>query len=107
MWRYLSNSDNASLRRVPVWMRWAAVLCLFLILGASTAETCHTHPEQSQTTPDHCPLCIAIHSALPTALHSAQAPELSAVGHVAPRIEHQWSRFSNHEVSGRAPPQAS
>ncbi len=102
------NFGHSAQRNLPFWMQCAAVLCLFLILGASTAEVSHIHANQVQSgTPDHCPLCVAIHSALPTPLHSAQAPEFRSRSLLSTRSEHQWSRIFNHEVSDRAPPQIS
>jgi hypothetical protein len=85
------------------------VLALLLVVGMSTAQVCHSHratlpAESSQSgqhrevpAPDHCLLCVAMHSALPTSLQGVQEPVLQvrefasaasdAPSHVAWRFE--------------------
>src|ERR1700722_9451532 len=69
----------------PTWLRLIGVLCLLLICIASTAQVCHTHLEAALTSkdshqnvpaPDHCPLCVAMHSALPATASAAPEPLL-------------------------------
>ena len=71
--------------RQPVWLRWAVLLCVLLVAVMSTAQVCHTHalaaPAQgshsgSDASPDSCPLCVAMHSALPATLQTAPEPVL-------------------------------
>jgi hypothetical protein len=70
--------------RKPLWLRWMTVLCILLIAVMTTVQVCHTHDlTQQQTgshqgvpTPDHCPLCVAMHSALPATLQTAPEPVL-------------------------------
>jgi hypothetical protein len=61
-----------------------SVLCLLLVCVMSTAQVCHTHDlipqtkdsQQNQQGPDHCPLCIAMHSAMPATLQTVPEPVL-------------------------------
>jgi len=74
-------------------LRISALVCLLLLLGASTAEVAHHHPGEfasRQTSRQHlpaqnqnqdqkdnearCPLCIAMHAVLPVAAHVVVAP---------------------------------
>lgn len=62
------------------WLRLGALLCILLIAAATTVQLCHFHPAQAdgstpgQTAPDHCPLCTAMHSALPASTQTAASP---------------------------------
>ena len=47
----------------------AAVVCLALMALIAVAQVAHLHP--NQTDADHCPLCIVMHSAAPTAAAAA------------------------------------
>jgi hypothetical protein len=66
----------------PLWLRVAALVCVLLIAVMSTAQVCHTHTPLAsssgshQTAPDNCPLCVAMHSALPATLRAAPEPVL-------------------------------
>ncbi len=73
----------------PLWLSLSVLLCVLLIAVMSTAQVCHSHdlltpsagqhqgPNQgTDTTPDHCPLCVAMHSALPATLQTAPEPVL-------------------------------
>ena len=73
----------------PLWLRVLAFACLLLVAGASTVEAVHVHGEwlphhaaqvgaaadgsQLPGGEEHCPLCVAMHSALPVAAHVAPA----------------------------------
>jgi len=97
----------------PLSLRFIAVLCVLVVCLMSTAQMCHTHPEQSPLKQnsrqgalpdDHCPICTAMHSALPVALHVAPEPilkthTLDTVAADAERI-FRW-RF---EMASRPPP---
>jgi hypothetical protein len=67
-------------RSQPNWLRAVALFCVFLIGSVSTAQAAHIHgqwlpknsPEITKhaagpaaSTEDACPLCVAMHSALP------------------------------------------
>ncbi|MGB6973260.1 MAG: hypothetical protein WBD67_01120 [Terracidiphilus sp.] len=43
-----------------------AVLCLALLAMLSVAQAVHTH--ENPTAADHCPLCITMHTVVPTAV---------------------------------------
>ena len=107
---------GASTSRQPLWPRWAVVLCVLLFAVMSTVQVCHTHdllPAASSTshglphpdtTPDHCPLCVAMHSAMPASLQTAPEPVLhmQALDSAAADAERlfRW-RF---ELASRPPP---
>ncbi len=96
-----------------MWLRLLAMMCVLLICIASTAEVCHSHPDISAATknsqqnapaPDHCPLCVAMHTALPAAAHTAPDPVLQ-VQAVAPRtMAVQLALRWNYELFSRLPP---
>lgn len=98
----------------PTWLRLLALLCLLLVCVMTTVQVSHSHHEFSSlkqgtnhngpVPDDHCPLCVAIHTAaLPVTAH---APEpvlevhaLELVAADAGRI-FRW-RF---EMASRPPP---
>jgi hypothetical protein len=73
-----------------MWVRWFAFACALLFSVANTAQAAHIHrlsPESAghhlrapeagtptANTEEHCPLCVAIHPALPAPLHVGPAP---------------------------------
>ncbi|WP_348267081.1 hypothetical protein P8936_14330 [Edaphobacter paludis] len=95
-------------------MRTIAALCILMVTFMSAAQACHTHAETSslkqtsqhnQPAPeDHCPVCMAMHSALPAAVHLAPAPtiEIEPLSAIASDTlqPFQW-RF---EMASRGPP---
>jgi hypothetical protein len=100
-------------QRRPLWLRLIAIVCLFVVCVMSTAQVSHTHAEfsflkqNSRNSPapdDHCPLCVAMHSAMPMALHTAPEPmlQIQALDSVAADAERifRW-RF---EMASRPPP---
>jgi hypothetical protein len=101
-------------RQWPLWLRLIAVACVLVVCVMSTVQACHVHAQSSsarQNTPgngpasdDHCPLCVAMHSALPVPLHVIPEPmlhfqALDSVAADAQRI-FRW-RF---EMASRPPP---
>ena len=59
------------------------LVCVLLVAVMSTVQVCHTHTlstasshQGTNTAPDHCPLCVAMHSALPATLQAAPEPVL-------------------------------
>lgn len=102
-------------RQRPTWLRLIAILCILVVCVMSTVLACHTHAEFSalKQTPqqhhmpapdDHCPLCVAMHSALPVSLHVTPEPmlQIQALDSVAAdaRRIFRW-RF---ELASRPPP---
>jgi hypothetical protein len=98
----------------PTWLRVLALVCVLVVTVMSTAQVSHTHAEfsalkqsNSHRTPapdDHCPLCVAMHSALAVPQNFAPEPmiemqRLDSVAAEALRI-FRW-RF---EMASRPPP---
>jgi hypothetical protein len=105
----LGRSD----RQRPHWLRLIAIACVLVVCVMSTVQACHTHAQFSSmkqnrgngpAPDDHCPLCVAMHSALPVPLHVAPEPMLhiQALDSVAANAERifRW-RF---EMASRPPP---
>lgn len=71
----------------PLWLRVLTVFCIVAVCTMSTAQISHTHtgftllkqgPHHNAPTPDdHCPLCVAMHSALAAPQHFAPEPTLT------------------------------
>src|SRR5580698_4829396 len=102
-------------RQRPMWLRLLAILCVLVVCVMSTVLACHTHADfsalkqtpQQRNAPapdDHCPLCVAMHSALPVSLHVTPEPmlQIQALDSVAAdaRRIFRW-RF---EMASRPPP---
>jgi hypothetical protein len=104
--------------RRPLWLQMLALVCLLVVTVMSTAQVSHTHAEfsalkqqnQNHNSPapdDHCPLCVAMHSALAVPQEFAPEPmlemqRLDSVAAEALRI-FRW-RF---EMASRPPPAGS
>ena len=98
------------------FLRVLAMVCLLLVVVMSTVQVCHVHdgPGSKQGSrqgdlggDDHCPLCVAMHSALPTDIHVAPEPlsTVRALDSVAADAERMFRwRF---EMASRPPPVAS
>ena len=50
-------------------MSLATVVCLVLLMLLAVVQVVHVHPVDTDA--DHCPLCIAMHSAAPVAVAAA------------------------------------
>lgn len=100
--------------RRSFWLQVLALVCMVAVCLMSTAQLAHTHAEfsalkqgshQNGPSPDdHCPLCVAMHSALAPPDHYAPEPTLSihrfdSVAAEAVR-QFRW-RF---EMASRPPP---
>ena len=108
----------------PLWMRWVAAACLLLVSVASTAQAVHVHGQwrsygkaqvhapagapQTALDEGHCPLCVAMHSALPAtvattprhaALYAVLLPEF---GTAAPQMRWPFAMFSRPPPAPRA-----
>ncbi len=109
-------SAAASARRLksgPAWVRLLATVCLVMVVLLSTAQVCHVHANalskqgsrQGDTTPeDHCPLCVAMHSALPADIHVE--PELLVSVRVLDSVAADAERMFRwrFEMASRPPP---
>jgi hypothetical protein len=112
--RELLQPGATSPQQQPLRLRWMAAICVLLIAIMSTVQVCHMHELVPQplgshqslpdSGPDHCPLCVAMHSAMPTTLQSAPEPvilmhTLDSVAADSERI-FKW-RF---QLASRPPP---
>src|SRR5260221_1776937 len=109
---FLQRGQSSQQR--PMWLRLIAILCVLVVCVISTAQVCHTHDGFSSlkqnsnnngpAPDDHCPLCVAMHSSLPVALHVAPEPtlQIQALDSAAADAERifRW-RF---EMASRPPP---
>ncbi|ADV83366.1 hypothetical protein AciPR4_2588 [Terriglobus saanensis SP1PR4] len=113
LWR---NTSRASKKRgTPFWLSAFVFLCLSLFVVGSVAQACHTHSEiidslpsrsqsSHQTTPENCPLCTAMHSALHvagTSVVSHVEPTIRLVEHYTPTTP---SFFWQFDLACRPPP---
>jgi hypothetical protein len=72
---------------------------------ASSLSACHFHAPGSQSGPDHCPLCIALHPALPTTAAVAQIETQEAPEYLVPTpISSNYQRIWAFHLSNRPPP---
>ena len=112
----LGTSPRPSPQR-PAWLRVLALLCLMLLSVASTEQACHIHAEiaakssgsqdsrdSRQTVPDHCPLCVAMHSALPATAHTAPEPVLQIQAVLLQAVQTQRNQRWSYELFSRPPP---
>lgn len=100
-------------RQQPKWLWLTAALCLVLICVASTVQVCHTHTalssarndsRQSAPAPDQCPLCVAMHSALPATANTTFVPVLQVQAALFRSAEVQFFERWSFELFGRPPP---
>jgi len=65
--------------RSPWVLRATTLLCVLLLALVTVVQVAHVHP--ASVDPDHCPLCVVMHSAAPVAV---VAPALVSVSGSAP-----------------------
>lgn len=89
-------------RRKPRAFGAAALLCLALLAMVAVFQVAHVHPLDSD--PDHCSLCIAMHSAVPVAI-AAAIEVLVGIGSPAPVVEaREVVRYWQPKLFIRPPP---
>jgi hypothetical protein len=115
----------------PMWLRTLAMVCLVVLSVASTVQVCHVHAEQPvaqsemhgatnsgsnqdsspgdprdsrQTVPDHCPLCVAMHSALPATAHTAPEPVRQVQAVLLTTVQLQRVQRWSFDLFSRPPP---
>ncbi len=115
----------------PMWLRTLAMVCLLVLSVASTVQVCHVHAElpvahselsgasipgttpdsnpgdsrdSRQTVPDHCPLCVAMHSALPATANTAPEPVRQVQAVLRTTVEVQRVQRWHFELFSRPPP---
>jgi hypothetical protein len=108
------HGQNA--RRRPIWLQLIAILSVFVICIASTTQVCHVHGEASAATrdsqdshqntpgPDHCPLCVAMHSALPATANTAPEPVLQIQMVLFKAVELERLQRWSFDLFSRPPP---
>jgi hypothetical protein len=111
-----NESQSGQGAEQPTWLRLIGLLSLLLIFVASTAQVCHTHPESASTSkdsqqnvpgPDHCPLCVAMHSALPATANSAPEPWLQVQTVLFKAVESHRLPSLSFDLFSRPPPAVS
>jgi hypothetical protein len=96
---FLSGKRRAKTGALPV----ATVVCLILLALLAVVQVAHVHPVDTDA--DHCPLCIAMHTAAPVAV-TAAVVVLVEVEHSAPTYEAQTvTRAWFSKLFTRPPPQ--
>ena len=71
---------RAKLSALPI----ATVVCLILLALLTVVQVAHMHPQDKDA--DHCPLCIAMHTAAPVAVMAAVVVLVQA-GTPTPAVE--------------------
>ncbi len=96
-------------------LRLLAIVCLLLVVAMSTVQVCHVHAAATSrqgsrpgnpVPEDRCPLCVTMHSALPTGIHVAPEPVVAVrvLDSAAADAERMFRwRF---EMASRPPPAA-
>ena len=104
----------------PLWLRTLAFACLLLVAGASSVQAVHIHgqwlPDHAQkigSTADgsqlpggeeHCPLCVAMHSALPVSAHVEPARLLLVASKVVLAVDRTPESAWHFAMFSRPPP---
>ena len=104
----------------PLWVRVLAFACLLLVVGASSAQAIHIHGEwlpqkavrataalDGSQTPggeESCPLCMAMHSALPVAAHVVAVRLVLVECEVAQGVDHAPETLWHFAMFSRPPP---
>ena len=85
-------------------LRGCAVACVAVVLLAATTQACHFHAPGSQSGPDHCPICIALHPAMPAASHAMQTVTQAVSESVQATPLHRYHHVWSFDLSIRPPP---
>jgi hypothetical protein len=95
---YSNGTRRAKLGALPV----ATLICLVLLTLMAVVQVAHVHP--LETDADHCPLCIAMHTAAPVAV-AAAVVVLVQVESAAPIFRAQTvTRHWHPQLFTRPPP---
>ena len=84
------------------WSRWAAWLCLSLLLWTVAAESTHVHPGQTDSAT--CTICLAAHTANPAPSSTDTTPVFAAVGLAQEHAVLAKARLDSAELGIRGPP---
>ncbi len=101
-----SQSTEAMQSSLPTRVSKVSVFTsIFLVLLAMMLPVCHLHPILDKAAPDHCTICVSLHSALPMGVHApAVEARLLAVGRVSIAGVQTQSSFTPRFAASRAPP---
>ncbi|HZY61510.1 MAG TPA: hypothetical protein VFE38_03225 [Edaphobacter sp.] len=99
----------------PNWFRMIALLCIVMVTFMSAALACHTHAEASslrqgnhpsQPSPeDHCLVCVAMHTAIPSAANVLQETAVDVAEYVVPLPSEQGhGTIHAFDLQTRPPP---
>jgi hypothetical protein len=80
-----SGNRRAKLGALPI----VTLVCLVLLALLAIVQVAHVHPVDTDA--DHCPLCIAMHTAAPVTVAAAVI--------VLEQVEHTASIFEPHTVT--------
>jgi len=102
-------------------MRLLAIVCVLLVGVVGTAQAAHvhgawlTHPDKRVSLPmeasqsldqEHCPLCVAMHSALPVSMQAVPEPLQQVAQRVASRVFAAPDKLWSFAMFSRPPPVA-
>lgn len=90
--------------KLPLWASWCAVLCIGMVIMAASLQVCHFHAPGNPGGPEHCPICIALHSALPATVYTVSTIAQATPELVAPPTLCQYQRIWAFRLSCRPPP---
>jgi hypothetical protein len=105
----------------PQWLRVVAILCVALMGAIGTAQAVHIHgdwlPQNAlhATVPadasqgqgeEHCPLCVAMHSALPVTMVAVPAPLQEVLQLLSARVPVAPQKLWSFAMFSRPPPVA-
>jgi hypothetical protein len=95
---FLSGRSRAKPGALPV----ATVVCLVLLALLAVVQVAHVHPVDTDA--DHCPLCIAMHSAAPVAVTAAVVMLVEFERTAPVRETLTISRYWHPQLFTRPPP---
>jgi hypothetical protein len=106
----------------PLWTRTLALVCLLLVSAVSFAQAAHIHGQwlpdrhhhastqvDSSQLPggeERCSLCVAMHSALPVAMHVEPALTVLTEVRLVPTLDRAPAALWHFAMFSRPPPAA-
>lgn len=105
----------------PLWLRVLTLACLLLVAGASTVDAVHIHGQwlphhaaqagaaadgSQMPSEDNCPLCVAMHSALPVSAELGPVQMLLVAGSLVQGSDRAAESSWQFAMFSRPPPAA-
>jgi len=84
-------------------LRSTSLICLLLLALLTFVQVAHVHP--AATDADHCPICVAMHSAAPVSLLVVAATFTRVSEPVAVPLVRPVARVWHYTLFNRPPPQ--